>query len=358
MQRQALAAHAPASEHNPHEHVLGLIDLARKALTAGNVPTASAILASALDHVVSESPVANTLADEFMELARGWFRAKNWQQTLNALRVGVALKPDHSVLRNELDHFLVNCKLRAKLTDYTQAFGEEELGRRLLVTASPKSGSTFFTNILAELTGWPLRYLSYAFMQNEGDLYLPYLVDTACENSVTQQHARATAANIHLLQGFAVKPIVQIRDVFDALLSFKEFLDNGAYFSTFYPTYLELEDAQRMDLVIDDRAAWYLTFYAGWCRAMRDGAIDGVWVRYEDLIADTVGTVRRVAAFQGLSYEDRQIEAAIGRVGKERQRFNRGVSGRGRKAFNAAQQERVERLARCHPDVDFTPIGL
>ena len=53
--------------------------------------------------------------------------------------------------------------------------------------------------MLCKRTGWLDTLLSYTYLWNEQELYLPYLLRAASNNSVTQQHCRATGPNTQIL---------------------------------------------------------------------------------------------------------------------------------------------------------------
>ena len=171
------------------------------------------------------------------------------------------------------------------LSDYTDQIVESEIGKHLLVACFPKSGSTFLKYALLQVTGFVEQHLAYAHGQNDTGIYLPNLLGAANNDTVSQLHLRPTNSNINLIQGFSVRPIILVRNIFDVLLSFKEFHDHFYKELSFYDQYESLDENQRLDLIVDDRAAWYIGFFAGWQRAVRSGRIDGLWLTYEELVA-------------------------------------------------------------------------
>ena len=80
---------------------------------------------------------------------------------------------------------------------------------------------------------------------------------------------RPSDSNVRLMQGFAIRPIILVRNIYDVLLSYKEFHDRYAGEISFYERYDALAETQRFDVMVDDRAPWYLGFFAGWQRAVR-----------------------------------------------------------------------------------------
>ena len=66
--------------------------------------------------------------------------------------------------------------------------------------------------------------------------------------------------------------------------------------------------------------------------------------------------VRRILTFHGLEMPDQRLTAAISKVedSPEKNRFNKGISGRGREGLTSAQKARILRLAAYYPGIDFS----
>ena len=173
-------------------------------------------------------------------------------------------------------------------------------------------------------------------------------------------HVRASDSNIRLLQAFAIRPVILVRNIFDVLLSFKEFHDRHAKEISYYDTYDSLDEQQRFNLIVDDRAAWYIGFFAGWQRAVRSGRIDGLWLTYEELIQDKVGKLEEILRFYGLDQPREVIAQAVERSNTQKvaTHFNKGVAGRGEFSFTDDHRAQIKRIAGYHPDIDFSLIGL
>ena len=82
------------------------------------------------------------------------------------------------------------------------------------VVSTPKSGSTFLSNVLSKSLNLPYIPLCYAYSSNEHDLYLPSLVVAASNGAVSQLHMKGTPHNVQLLNFFGIKPIVLTRNIF------------------------------------------------------------------------------------------------------------------------------------------------
>jgi len=286
----------------------------------------------------------------------------DWDGALGALRDILKVEPDHQSVPNVIIHCVMNSGGLGQLTDYAPGLSEADLGRHILIACMPKSGSTFLKHALCKLTGWREASLTYAFLQNEEELYLPHLRSVARQDTVTQQHCRATIPNIQMMQAFDIRPIVLVRNLFDTIVSYTDFFDTGATVNTFFAGRWEtLERDRRLDLMIDHFVPWYLAFFASWSDAMAAGRLDCHLLCYEDMIADKPGALRRLAAFYDFDASANDCEAAVtiieGDEDKEKTRFNKGKSGRGTE-LSEPQRDRIRALAGYYHDIDFSPIGL
>jgi len=284
----------------------------------------------------------------------------NRRECIDALRLALRFRPQPLLGHVDLHNYLWRFGERARLDDFTREITPDQLGKTLLVACFPKSGSTLLKRLLCEATGFGEAQFVSGFLQNEQETYLPAVLHGARANRVVQQHCRATGPNVHLLQAFGIRPVVLVRNIFDVLLSWKEFLDGGATLNTFFPNYHRLSDEQRLALVVDDRAPWYLGFFAGWQHVVTTGLIDGHWMTYESLTADPRAAIESILAFYGITPDPARLARAAGLVNRDRgsTRFNKGVVGRGLAAFSEAQVAQIRRLAGLYPGADFSLIGL
>jgi hypothetical protein len=93
----------------------------------------------------------------------------------------------------------------------------------LLFTCFPKSASTYITTVLSKLTGFDLAVLVSAEGRSEQQLDLARLAQNISKPVIAQHHLRATLANLELMHIFSFRPVVHTRDIFDSIVSFKEF---------------------------------------------------------------------------------------------------------------------------------------
>ncbi len=300
-------------------------------------------------------------ADTFKNLGMDFFQARQHEAALFFIRKAIAIEPCPSYYV-DLTNALAWVKTPARLADYTKDYTERDIGRHIFVTCTPKSGSTFLKNVLVAVTGFKDVFSVYSALQNEHELDLPQFAKFGKENKVTQQHARASEANIQMMQAFGVRPVVLVRNIFDSTASLLDFYTKGFTFSTFFnkDEFLAFDDAQKIDLLIEFAIPWYFQFVASWQRAEREGRLEMMWLTYEEMIKDKPATVQKVLEFNGLDAPLDFIQTKIAEIESdgEKNRFNKGVSGRGKVVLSEAQKSRIANLARHFPSTDFSLLGL
>ena len=211
------------------------------------------------------------------------------------------------------------------------------------------------------LTGYRDLFTVYAAGQSEHEIYLPTLRESAHLDTVTQQHCRASDANIHLMQAFGVRPVVLVRNIFDSVMSLLDFYNKGAFQTSYFRAdWLVLDEDTKIDLLIENVIPWYFQFVASWDLAEKQKRLEVHWLSYEELVADKPSSVLKVLEFYGLGASRRGVEQRIGEIESEERkiRFNKGVTGRGRSGLNDRQKEQICRLTRFYPSTDFSRIGL
>lgn len=232
---------------------------------------------------------------------------------------------------------------------------------RILINAMPKSGSTFLTSALSDVTGAMKFFLGHE-QAGEQDFYYPKMVDTWNMRLVSHQHARPSRINIECLKEFKIKPVIQIRNIFDIVVSTKDNLDRMQRDNVFpkTPDYRSLPEDQKLDAIIDHRVAWQLQFYDGWMRA----DIEKYVVSYEDMIADYSGTLGKILDFYDIEVPQGKIVEVVDRLNAAKNadagktRFNKGQAGRGAEILSDEQKDRIRRMASYFTSVDMSPLGL
>ncbi len=237
----------------------------------------------------------------------------------------------------------------------------------IVVAAIPKSGSTFLTNTLIKLTGLRNFRLCAAYSTNEHDLYLPALCLMNRYGCVSQLHMKGTFHNAALMRQFGIKPIILVRRLYDVIVSLKHDLRekecmtgygtglNGYSFLWQDESLKNLNDEQLIDAIIDLAIPWYVNFYVSWHRLCDQGAVDAIWVSYEEMIAEKEKTLKTILNFIDVKYVG-EIDQEI--LSAKYQKFRKGATGEGESALTRQQRTRINKLFSYYSDVDFSLFGL
>lgn len=311
-------------------------------------------------HLAQDKEFRGHFADVFHTTALIFSRDHKYSISLPLLRRAIAIQPCPTYYVS-LANALAGTKEPARLSDYTTAYRPEQLGKHIFIACAPKSGSTFLKNVMVNLTKFRPIFSVFAALQNEHELDLPIWVKFGKTNTVTQQHCRASEANIQLMQAFGIRPIILVRNIYDTTISLRDFYRTGFTTTTYYnrEDFDNSTEEQQTDLIIDNVLPWYFQFISSWQRAEADKRLEVTWLRYEDMIRDKAGTAERLLGFYGLSAERPTIEHVVATTEGDtrRNRFNKGVAGRG-ELLSAEQKERIAKLARYYPSADFGCVGL
>ena len=362
---QKLSPQQPFYDHLVHNLLLSYRLSAEAALKAGDIDTAQAALQGALELELRGGMAGNPdfryqFASAFQEFGLILFHHRLFDESVLCCRRAIAICPTPGSHINLLNALSITGK-PAVLSDFTTDITPDKLGNHIFIACTPKSGSTFLKNVLAGITGYRDVFMVYSPGQFEQDVYLPTIRSAATFDSVTQQHCRASEANVHLMQAFAVKPVVLVRNIFDSVMSLFDFYNNGAFASSFHRAdYLELDEETRIDLLIDNLVPWYFEFVSSWADVEKHKRLEVQWLTYEDLIKDKASAIENVLRHYGLGAPRNGIEQKIQEVESERRRtrFNKGVSGRGSEGLRDRQKDRIRSFARYYPSTDFSRIGL
>ena len=233
---------------------------------------------------------------------------------------------------------------------------------RLLIACMPKSGSPYASRLLECLTGFRSYALAFAYGRNEQEISWPRLMPSLRRDALfVQQHIRASKITLDALDIFHVTPIVQIRNIFDIIMSLRDHLACGEFegpMAYVDARFLRQSPDEQLDFIIDLMIPWYVNFFVSWSEAESSLGVRLFWLRYEELTAVPVAVLTRLCEHIGLDTDCRQIEVAMADAAAKPTRFNQGIIGRGEAGLSESQKNRVRAQAAHYPWVDFTPIGL
>ena len=347
-------------EFEPRNHTV-LSSLGVLYFNAGNKERAVRMLADALAAAPGDAAIRRSYASVLGGAAELKSRTGDFSGAATLLRQALAADPGHTGARVDLANALEFGGLPAVLSDYMPDTTPDRLGTHLLIACMPKSGSTFLKETLCRLTGFVAANYAYAYLQNEQEIHLPNVIQSAKENTVTQQHCRATGPNTQILQAFGVKPIVLVRNLADIVLSLSDFYDFGAVRNTFFvDVWPSLDTQGKYNLIIDQVMPWYAGFYASWERARRFGRLDCLFLTYEEMLSDKPAAIGRISDFVGLGKTAAACEAAVRAIDGDasKTRFNKGIAGRGDRTLDDDQKARLRRLVSAYGPVDLERVGL
>jgi hypothetical protein len=228
-------------------------------------------------------------------------------------------------------------------------------GRRYVIFCMPKSGSSFLKVALetvlqlppVSLTSFGNTFLSSQFGMNQREQELDELalVKAALmhpKGFVAQHHTRYTTYLGLQMAAYGLTPIVTLRNIPDALVSFDDMMlawraeagagewagDTPFALPRDYP---ELAPEARIRLLGRSLGVWLVQFYLSWLRARRQGRVSPLVIRYEDDVLNPARLVERLARALQLDAEQiGRLRAFAERPDPERSRLNVGKPGRGR----------------------------
>jgi hypothetical protein len=266
-----------------------------------------------------------------------------------------------------------NVPAKELIKDFT-AFGRGEPlvsdAHRMLVCATPKSGSMFLHRIFVNLPNFNNCNLNVVNGSQERELCVRKLVMShrGFDNYSTHVHLRYSHVTGNLIKQFNLKPIVLTRDIFDSVVSIRDFYfnqqskltDTGhdiAYQSphAYLPEDLfNWDDEKIYNFIIDMAIPWHFNFLMCWQNYKH-----GFWLNYVDLVADPAGTVRAISDFYQMGLSDEDIDAAVNAANDNPGaiHLNKGVSGRG-DSLPDELRERIYKMADYYKGYDLSPFGL
>lgn len=362
---QKLMVDQPFYDHLVHNLLFSYKLLIEKLMKARDIAMARDFVRAALrleirGQMAQDATFLRKFAGTFQDLGIVLLRHGLNEESVLCCRKAIAVYASPGSYIN-LTNSLAASGLRAMLSDFTNEFTPDQLGRHLFIACVPKSASTFLKNLLLNLTGYRDLFAVYAAGQNEHELYLPTLREFANVDTVTQQHCRASDANVHLMQAFGIRPVVLVRNIFDSVMSLVDFYNKGAFRTSYFRNdWPVLDEETKKDLLIENVIPWYFQFVASWDLVEKQKRLEVHWLSYEDLVSDKPSSVTKVLEFYGLGISRRALDQRIGEIESEGRkiRFNKGVTGRGRSGLNDRHKEQIRRLSRFYPATDFGRIGL
>ena len=230
----------------------------------------------------------------------------------------------------------------------------------IVIACFPKSGSTYMSKAICEILDLKPRWICEFYHHDEQDISARKL-RRCTERSVIQQHIKGTYDNVRLMQQYRIRPIVNVRNVFDVILSLHDHWEReGHEVCTGYVhrRFWTMNFDERMNYIIHVHLPWYFNFFVSWREAAE--RIEILPMSYERFFADRVGSLQQMLQFNHVHVATDRIEAALERLKTTDTRLNKGRSGRGAELLSEGHKEAIRRLARswCIDLDEMASIGL
>jgi hypothetical protein len=159
---------------------------------------------------------------------------------------------------------------------------------------------------------------------------------------VAQHHTRYTTYLGLQMVAYGLTPIVTLRNIPDALVSFDDMMmswrtgEGRGTWTSDTPfaiplNYAELAPDVRIRLIAQSLGIWLIQFHLSWLRAAKQGVVSPLVIRYEEDILHPERLVARLS--DALKLDEQEIgrlRAFAERPDPERARLNVGKAGRGR----------------------------
>ena len=234
----------------------------------------------------------------------------------------------------------------------------------IVVAAAPRTGSTFLSNVLIQVTKLQNFRLCSGYSTNEHDLYLPALCMMNNSGCVSQMHMKGTFHNALLINRFKIRQIILVRNIYDIVVSLfhdlrkKEeipgyHIGNGKIGYSFLwldRATKNMDDEDIIDMIIDLAIPWYVNFYVSWYRLTEQNIVNPIWVNYEDMMNDKNNTIISILNFIDFPFNG-EINSTI--LNEKYSTYNKGGSGQGNILLSDERKKRIMEKFSYYEDVNF-----
>ncbi len=257
---------------------------------------------------------------------------------------------------------LTDGSFEAPVQEYLRSVGA--LRPMLLLAFAPKSAGTYFRQAAIQAVGGELVRMCHAQAGRDGTLYLPNVLARCLDNetphTITHIHMQALTGNRKFIEAFGLKPVIMIRDLADMLASLLDMFETDPVARAegvncqIPSNFLELPRDVKLDFMIDVIAPWYASYFATWKSFVDDAPRTVCVLHYRDFCRNPGETLHKAITHSGFVTTREKCLRSLEEVwrAKEDYRFNKGVSGRGRRYFSSAHFARLHRLLSYYPQLE------
>ena len=232
----------------------------------------------------------------------------------------------------------------------------------IVVAAAPRTGSTFLSVVLSEVTKLQRFRLCSGYATNEHDLYLPALCIVNDSGCVSQMHMKGSFHNASLINRFKIRQIILVRNIYDIVASLFDDLrkkeempgyntgESGYSFLWLDSATKNMNDEDLIDMIIDLAIPWYVNFYVSWYRLAEQNIVNPIWVNYKDMMNDKNNTIISILNFIDFPFNG-EINSTI--LNEKYSTYNKGGSGRGNILLSDERKRRIMEKFSYYEDVNF-----
>ncbi|MEO1130511.1 MAG: sulfotransferase domain-containing protein [Planctomycetota bacterium] len=180
--------------------------------------------------------------------------------------------------------------------------------RNLLAIGLPKSGSTWLERMVCEVPGY-LPWNPPQAATFSQDLRRADFVPGPRGYTVTKTHTAPKETNLAIIAETGRPYVVMIRDLRDVSVSWAYYVGLKGRQRVAHPEARDLSVPQRIDYYIEHILPMRAHWVSGWAEHLHDG--QGLLIRYEDLLSDTSGVMRRVFAHYDVGLSDLDVQSIV-----------------------------------------------
>ncbi|GAA0556347.1 sulfotransferase [Rhizomicrobium electricum] len=237
-----------------------------------------------------------------------------------------------------------------------------ETRKAVVLAFPPKAGGTFLRTAIIKAIDGQLVRIVHALAGRDATPYLPTLLryfegGVTDKTLVTHVHMLALGANLHLMNAFAIKPVVMVRSIPDMLASYWDMIESDddalrdGLNCHIPPNFRTLAQNAKADFIVDILAPWYVNFYAGWIAYAAAAPDKVLMIDFRVFQQNPAGVVAGILDHVGLPCDTKACEAGVAYAWEIRSalRFNKGEGGRGAAYFRPVHLKRLTRMAAHYP---------
>ena len=231
--------------------------------------------------------------------------------------------------------------------------------RNLLIIGQPKSGSTWLLRMVLEIPGYQKWVPDTVKIGLPHDLRHRDFVPAPVGYTVTKPHSMATRENVDVVRSTARPFVVLIRDPRALAVSWAYYVGLPGRTQWGWPEAVGLSVEERISFYIERVLPKQSRWGLDWKRAIEEELPDGqgMMVRYEDMLGDVHGVMKRVFSHFEVGLKDERVheitekhafQKATGRKPgqDDAKSFNRkGISGDWKNHFSPEQVAAFKRVA-------------